>query len=157
MELKDFVIGLLFFIALTIVTLSFVIDMYSSNGFNIDLNADNKTKFLGDLNDRAIASQLKADGTSKAIWNRTIGQMGANIESGSTTEADMIKTSLFSLTSIGDYLDIFNSLLVSGFNAIGIPIDQNSILANPVFWFISLSVIITIGFILLSTVIRTGL
>lgn len=151
MELRDFIIGLLFFIAATLVCFSFVIDMYSAEGYDIDLNNDTRTAFIGNMQNEAEAARNSTHVTTKDLQSRTIGQPNSNIESGSITEADMITSSLFSLTNVGTYLDIFVGIFESLGNAMGI--GSNGVIV----WFFVSSIIITISLILISTVLRTGL
>ena len=148
MRLQEFILGLMFFIAASLVILSLVFDMYSADGYNIDLSNDTDTAFLSDLQDKANQARTDTQGTTDSIWEKTPGQSDADIESGDVTEGDMIKSSIRALTSIGDYLDVFTAMIGATFNAIGIS------LSGPIFWFFTSSIILVIGLLLISSVLR---
>lgn len=148
MRLQEFILGLMFFIASSLVILSLVFDMYNSSGYNIDLGNDTDTAFLSELQTKANQARTDVQGTTDSIWEKTPGQSDANIISGEVSEGDIIKSSIRALTNIGDYLDVFTAMIGATFDAIGIS------LSGPIFWFFTSSVIIVVGMLLISSVLR---
>lgn len=146
MRLQSFLIALLAFLMCSIVVLSLVLDMYSEDGFDVDLNADNDTVSLGAFQESVEASFTKHRNTTEDLWSYTIGQNNASIESGSLTDADLQKSSLLGLTNVGTYTDIFSTLFTGTTNALGIG------QTNPVVWFFGMVVVIVVALILLSIV-----
>jgi len=148
MTLKTFFIALMFFIASSIVVLSLVTDMYSSEGYNVNLSNDTDTAYLGTLQTDLEEAQDTSSASSQDIWNKTIGQDGANIDSGSVDEGDLIKSSLTSFTSTGTFLDVFLGMW-SGFLSL-MGFGSNSI----IYWFVSVSMIITIGWLIINSILK---
>lgn len=138
---------MMFFIVVSLVCLSFVFDMYSPLGYDIDLSANNDTKVLSSLQTKLEDYQSQMENTNKDIWSKTVGQVNASIDSGSISEADMIKSSLRALASTGTYLDVFTTMVNAFFAALHLQ-------ASVIFWFLTSSVVIIVSMILLSTVFR---
>jgi len=148
LKIQNFIVGLLFFIASTIIVLTFVFDFYSPEGYNVNLSTNPDTAFLSEVQAKAITAQSDASSTTDGIWNKTIGQNDSNYGSGEVSEGDMIKSSLRALGNIGNFLDVFITMLSASFNAIGL---------HPkgiIFWFFITATIISVGLLLLSTVLR---
>ena len=148
-DLKSFILGLLFMIAASIAVLNLVFDMYGSEGYDIDLTNDSSTAYLATYQEKVLAAQSQSDAAQQDIWNKTPGQNDAALSSGSVTEGDMIATSLRVLTSVGDYVDIFLSLMRSFFSSVGI----NN---GPAAWFILIAIITTVAFIIINSLLRSN-
>ena len=149
MRIQDFIFALMFFIASSLVVLGLVFDVYGTRGYNIDLSQDNSTDVLTELQTKANEAQAQTRTTSNSIWDKTVGQVNATFESGSVTEGDMIKSSVGALTNIGDYVEVFTSMIAMLFSALGL-----GGLNSPVFWFLSGILVISIGLLLISSVLR---
>lgn len=147
MNINNFILGLMFFIASTLVILTLVFDLYSTNGYDIDLDNDNYTSFLSDLQDEAELAQTNTESASNNIWDKTPGQSDADFESGEVSEGDMIQSGYRALTSIGSYVDVFISLMRESFKAVSL--DE-----SPIFWFFISGIIISIGLLLINAVVR---
>ena len=150
MKVTDLILSFLFFIAMGVVVLSLVFDMYDPAGYNINLSNDSATSQLGVLHNQTILAQAKNQNSSKDLWSRTIGQQNASLATADITEGDLLKSSLTSLMNIGDYFDVMTSMLSMMFNTIGFTTGAN----NPVLWFIISVIIITGAVILISVILR---
>ena len=106
MKVTDLILSFLFFIAMGVVVLSLVFDMYDPAGYNINLSNDSATSQLGVLHNQTILAQAKNQNSSKDLWSRTIGQQNASLATADITEGDLLKSSLTSLMNIGDYFDV---------------------------------------------------
>jgi hypothetical protein len=148
MRIQNFILGLMFFIVSSLIVLSLVFDVYSPQGYDIDLSNDTHTATLADLQTNAQQAQTDSQTATDSIWEKTPGQSGAEIESGDVTEGDMIKSSIRALTNIGDYLDVFTTMMSASFVSMGLGV------GGPLFWFFTSSIILIVGLLLISSVLR---
>ena len=148
MRMQTFIVGLLFFIASSIVVLSFVFDMYGTDGYDINLEDDTYTAQLSDLQEKANQAQIDTSSTTSNIWDKTPGQIDAEIEGGEVSEGDMIKSSIRALTNIGDYMDVFQTMMKTSFSATGLGT------GGAIYWFFLTAIILMVGFLLVSSVLR---
>ena len=149
MRILDFVIALMFAICCSLVVFTLVFNVYGPRGYNLDLTADNDTATLAELQTKIQEAQSTTRSTSDSIWDKTVGQVDANIESGSVTEGDLMKSSISSLTNIGSYVEVFTDLISRVFSGFGLN-GQNS----PIFWFLSGILVLYVGYLLISMVLR---
>jgi len=148
LTLNGFLIGLIFFIASAIISLTFVTDMYNSEGYDINLSDDKYTQHLSALQTEAETAQISTQIDGQQIWNKTIGQDGANIKSGSIDEGDLMISSYQSLKSTGTFLDVFVGLGNSFFSVLGLGT------SGAIFWFITLAIIMTLGTLLVASILK---
>jgi len=146
MGLKDIIIGLCALGVVLSVILSFTFDLYKPSNLNINLSDNVDTKVLIGLQEQNNLAEAQNQETTLKLYNKTVGQEGADISSGSITDADMIKTSWSALTNIGSYLDVFVNMLSHMFIAVGLGTE------NPIFTFIIFSLVISIAVYMISSV-----
>ena len=148
MRILNFILGLMFFIASSIVILSFVTDMYSNVGYDIDLDNDTYTGFLSKLQTEVNEAKVNTTATSNSIYSNVPGQPNSSFKSGEVSEGDMISSSISALSNIGRYFDVFTGMMSAMFNAIGLET------TSPIFWFFITGLTITIGLLLITSVLR---
>jgi hypothetical protein len=149
MKIQDFIIGLMAFITFSLVILSLVFDMYSADGFDIDLDADNYTYVLSTLQNDAQTAQDDARTANTELWDNTAGQPSADIVSGSISEGDMMRSSLTAITGINSYVTVFTTMIRATFQSVGVNTDS-----SPLFWFFTSAIIVIVGMILITSMLR---
>ena len=151
MDLKGFIIGLVIFIVSTLVCIGFAIDMFSSDGYNVDLNNDSDTKVLYNISQLAENSRDSVESSTGSIYSRVPGQGNSSYNpiTGST-DADLSKSALSALSESGNMINVFSQMLVAMFGLIGV---ETSV-ASAYLWFFGILIIIPIGFLLINALLR---
>ena len=147
MKLGDVIIGLMAMIMATIVVLTLVVDMYSSEGYDIDLNATQETAKLGEIQEQARLEKEKITTYNSYLKNRTAGQPGAELPEDEITQGSLMSASSLGLTKVLDYVETFQIMVGTMLNSIGIS-DNNG--NSPIMWFIIGSMVVTVVLLLLS-------
>ena len=153
MKLDSLMIAIFFAIASMLVVSFFIVSMYTDvGGYNVSLSADNRTYFLRDMQteyESGDRNSYLADSSNitEDIFHRSIGQSESTVETTGDSEFSLIRSAWASLTGIPRYLDVFQSMFSSLFNIIGLGND------NPIYWFISISLVFLVGLALITAVL----
>jgi len=122
--------------------------MFASDSLNVNLSDSADTQYLYSLQTKATESQNKIIDENKLLQNRTIGEPGAEIKSGSLSEADLVTSSFTALARTPKYVIIFQEFMGIVMSAIGV--DTN----NPMMWFIIASIMIVLTLLMIGIVFK---
>ena len=147
MKLSSFTIAVLFIVAASISIFAFMTDMYTEDGYDMNLSEDPNTAGLGDLQADLEEHQTSLSADSREVFNNSIGEPNAEIKSGEITEGDLIAASGRALTNIPSYLNTFMNLILSGFNILKLG-------DSVIFWFIFTAFILIIAFLLAGVFVK---
>mgnify|MGYP001385332044 CR=1 FL=1 len=151
MKLATFIIGLMGFVASTLVILTFMFSFYSESSLNVTIADNNDTHGLYEMQRQANVTKANIISNNYILANQTVGQPGATMTQGQLSEGDLMKSSLTALTKTPRYLDIFTTFLQTGFNSVGVSTD------HPMFWFFTAMIGITVTLILIGVVFRNNI
>lgn len=150
MRLSGFIIALLFVVAAGLVTFSFVGSLYSSDGYDIDLDDDEDTKEIAKFITEFSEAKTDLQSVGDSVFNQSAGEPGAVINSGEISEGDLIAAAGRAITNIPNYLTSFFKILNSFFSSVGL---GNS----PILWFIIVATVITIALLTLGVFVKQQL
>lgn len=120
MQISDFIAGTIAFIAVAIVCIGLMSDMYSPAHYNVDLTADDYTAKIANVWSDLNASQAQSDKASQEVYNKMAGENGSLINpSSGSTQSDVWTTAQQSLTKVGSYVNVMVGLFGSVGNALG--------------------------------------
>jgi len=143
MKLENFLIGVLAFIAVGIVILTFVTDVYSEHkGLNVSLADDPDTAQLGTLQSELETEYRLNEQLSTELWDKTVGQPGAELSTAYQSDAELSKSALSGLTNVGLYQRSFFIMLESFFSALGIG-------TTTVFWFFTSAMLVLLAIVMI--------
>jgi len=149
MELKGFIIGLVILIISLGLCITFVIDLYSEDGYDIDLSADKNTKTLYNISQNTESYSSSVSSSTKGIYDGLPGESGASFDP-EGTESQLQLGALSALTQMKGMLSIFTQMLISLFGLLGLSVSAT----EAYLWFFSVIIIVPLALILLSSVLQ---
>lgn len=153
MQLQGFIIGLMAFVLFSIVTLTFVFDVYDTDNLNVSLDdsaTNNVTYRLYTMQQKVSSYQSNLTTSQQYMEDRVPGGSEADLPTGEMTEAQLAKASLTAITKIPTYLGIFGSMLLSIFSIVGIG-------GMDFIWFFGGAIIVIVILLLIGSVLRNRL
>jgi len=151
MQISDFVIGVMAFIATALCIFALMGDMYNINNpksYQVDLAANNYTKSLSLVNTQLEETQAVSNAATYEVYNKITGEPNSTVSStsGAATQSDVWSNSLLSLTAMPKYLKAFIGMFQAVGLVLGISVD------NPVMQFLMVSLIFSIALTLIGIV-----
>lgn len=151
MQISNFILGVLAFIATAVACLTFMYDMYTPAHYNVDLASNNYTAPLGAFYAKVNQTMDTAKTSGDNIYYKITGEKDASIGS-SGSQGDAWTNSLLSVTQISDYFQMSLDLITSTFKALGF-----SESGGVIIWWIVTSMILSIALTLIGIVFYRAL
>ena len=148
MQLSDFIIGMMAFVATTMVCLSLMNTMYNvsnPHSYQVNLSNDKYTAQLSTINDKLIVYESKNYNISKSIYNQQVGEPNGTLDVTASQTSSWSSASL-ALGNIGSYIAAAKGLLLSFASVLGLS-ETSAFMV-----FIIGSIIIIIAFIIIGIV-----
>jgi len=154
MNLNGFITGLVLFIISIIIVISFVIQAYDTDGYNIDLNSDENTKSLYNYSTLASNSKTETRSTLRGINSGLPGEENSSFNPTTSTGSDAVlqMNALSAVSQSKSMLSVFTNMLQSLFWMLGMDVTAT----EAFLWFLGVVVILPIVLMLLSTVLRNA-
>lgn len=144
MKVQNLILGVMAFVLFASVTIVITLDMYSSEGFDINLSNNSYTNELYTLQTEMETQKAEITSHNAILQQNMPGQNGTDIPEGDIDQGTLIKSTFVSVTKIPNYLDVFITMIRTGLNAVGLG-------GGLFFWFFTGGLTVIVALLLLSS------